>query len=197
MWCGPSPSHIRESAPSSSHTLECRWNDDPASAIDHFAMKVTADLLLAPAELALGELNGYPSVCLAASRPPPRGRRSWLLWGWNPWLRDRSSPSVRHLSTRGTPAGRRQPSGLRRAVPSLPRRVLRAEAGLRGELTGPVQARKFRTRSTVQLARSTRTSTTAAGRRIPHCSVSDPHTVRQRSPRWPSASSPRDARRIA
>lgn len=40
-----------ESRASESQRLECRWHDDPASAIDHFAMNVTDTLLSAAISL--------------------------------------------------------------------------------------------------------------------------------------------------
>jgi len=42
MWCSPSCDHIRLSLPSAFHTLECRWQLEPASAIVHLAMNVAA-----------------------------------------------------------------------------------------------------------------------------------------------------------
>ena len=42
MWCGPSSAHIRLLVPSALQTLECTWQLEPASAIVHFAMNVTA-----------------------------------------------------------------------------------------------------------------------------------------------------------
>src|SRR6188472_1675187 len=42
MLCSASSDHIRLLPPSRLHTLECRWQLDPASAIVHFAMNVIA-----------------------------------------------------------------------------------------------------------------------------------------------------------
>ncbi len=42
MWFGSSSSHISDWEPSSFHTLECMWQEEPASAIVHFAMNVIA-----------------------------------------------------------------------------------------------------------------------------------------------------------
>ena len=52
MWCSPSSDHIRLLAPSPLHTLECRWQLDPASAIVHFAMNVIATSFSAAISLA-------------------------------------------------------------------------------------------------------------------------------------------------
>ena len=40
MCSGASSSHINDDEPSASHTLECRWHDDPHSSIAYFAMNV-------------------------------------------------------------------------------------------------------------------------------------------------------------
>ena len=42
MSCSPLGSNISDCSPSALHTLECRWHDEPASAIVHFAMNVAA-----------------------------------------------------------------------------------------------------------------------------------------------------------
>ena len=42
MWFGSSSSHISDSVPSSFHTLECMWTEEPASSMVHFAMNVIA-----------------------------------------------------------------------------------------------------------------------------------------------------------
>ena len=39
-WCGASSLHITFSPLAASHTLECRWQEDPTSSIEYFAMKV-------------------------------------------------------------------------------------------------------------------------------------------------------------
>ena len=42
MWFFPASSHISDSLPSGLHMLEWMWQDEPASAIVHFAMNVAA-----------------------------------------------------------------------------------------------------------------------------------------------------------
>ena len=43
----PSPSHISDSLPSGLHRLECRWHEEPASDMVHFAMNVVATPFMA------------------------------------------------------------------------------------------------------------------------------------------------------
>ena len=52
MWGGVSPLHMSDSEPSTSHTLEWRWHEEPASAIVHFAMNVSATPLSAAISFA-------------------------------------------------------------------------------------------------------------------------------------------------